>query len=237
MEPHILLAKINALLSRTPPFDDFVPESSVHHEWLGQAYALVNRWDSVEASDLRLAANFAVSFESTRIGNLATVLATLHRAVAGLELLLPSSSAQAFGPGAQYDFFKALNSVISSAQKSLLIIDPYIDDTIFDGYLSQLPEGVGVRLLVEKCSAKVQPAAQKFVAQYTASLEVRRSKKFHDRVVFVDESECWVLGQSIAHAASSKPTYLAPLSPDITSLKLAHYEDIWRESTAIKLDN
>ena len=148
-------------------------------------------------------------------------------------LRLPTSGAQAFGPGAQYDFFKALNTVVSSAQQSLFVIDTYIDDTIFDSYLSAVPGGVTVKLLVEKCSAKVQPAAQKFIAQHKTSLEVKRSKAFHDRVIFIDRNECWVLGQSISHAAATKPTYLAPLPPDIAALKLAHYEDTWLSATAI----
>ena len=233
MDPHILLAQFKTLLSRTPSFDEYSPGSSVHLAWLGQAHALVRRWNPYEASGFKLASDFLGGFASTRGSNVATILGTLHRAIADLELRLPTTGAQAFGPGAQYDFFKALTAVVSSARHSLFVIDPYIDDTIFDSYLSAVPSGVSVKLLVEKCSAKVQPAAQKFIAQYNTALEVRRSKAFHDRVVFIDESECWVLGQSIAHAAASKPTYLAPLSPDIAALKLAHYENTWLAATAI----
>jgi hypothetical protein len=38
---------------------------------------------------------------------------------------------------------------------------------------------------------------------------------------------------SIRKAAESKPTYLAPLSPDIAALKLTHYEQVWSNATAI----
>ena len=233
MDPHILLAQLKTQLSRTPLFDDYAPGSSIHHAWLGRAHALLTRWNPAEAQRFQLASDFLGGFASTRGKNVATILGTLHRAIADLELRLPTNAAQAFGPGAQYDFFKALNAAVSSAQQSLLVVDPYIDDTVFDTYLSSVPSGVSVRLLVEKCSAKVQPAAQKFAAQYGTSLEVRRSKSFHDRVLFVDQNECWVLGQSISHAAASKPTYLAPLSPDIAALKLGHYEIIWLAATAI----
>jgi len=233
MDPHILLAQLNTLLSRTPSFGEYSPESSVHLAWLGQVHALVSRWNPAEASAFKLASDFLGGFASTRGSNVARILGTLHRAIADLELRLPTNGAQAFGPGAQYDFFKALNAVVSSAQQSLFVIDPYIDDEIFDTYLSAVPSGVSVKLLVEKYSAKVQPAAQKFIAQYKTSLEVRRSKSFHDRVIFIDGNECWVLGQSIAHAAATKQTYLAPLPPEIAALKLTHYENTWLLATAI----
>jgi hypothetical protein len=165
--------------------------------------------------------------------SLATVFGILNRAVADLELQLPASPAQAFGPGAVYDFFKALNSVVASAQSSLLIVDPYMDDTIFDAYLSAVPKTVAIRLLVEGYSVKVKPAAQRFAAQSGSLIEARRSPAFHDRVIFIDASECWVLGMSIRKAAESKPTYLAPLSPDIAALKLTHYEQVWSNATAI----
>jgi len=232
MEPHILLAQLKGVLSRAPSFADYTSTSPSHHAWLGQAHALVHRWNTSEGSAFQMTADFLGS-ELTRNSNLARVFGILNRAIADLELRLPATQGQAFGPGAIYDFFKALNSVISSAQTSLLIVDPYMDDTVFDAYLSGVPSGVAVRLLVEEYTAKVAPAVQKFATQYNAAIEARRSNAFHDRVIFVDAGECWVLGQSIRKAAESKPTYLAPLSPDIAALKLAHYESVWSQAKAI----
>jgi hypothetical protein len=233
MLPHILLVQLKSLLARAPSFDVYAPSSSDHLTWLGQAHALVTRWKPLEASAFRLSCDFLGSFASTRSGHVAEIFGTLHRAVADLELSIPSSTQQAFGAGAMYEFFKALNAAVSSAQKSLYIIDPYMDDGIFDAYLSSVQSGTSVRLLVRDFSAKVKPAAEKFVAQYGTPLEVRKSKALHDRVVFVDGSECWVLGHSIKDAAALKPTYLAPLPPDVSMLKLADYEKIWLSANAI----
>ena len=232
MEPQILLAQLRGLLARAPSFANYEPTSVKHQEWLGQSHARVHRWNAVEGSSFKRAAD-SLAGQLMRDHSLATVFGILNRAVADLELQLPASPAQAFGPGAEYDFFKALNSVVASAQSSLLIVDPYIDDTIFDAYLSAVPKTVAIRLLVERYSAKVKVAAQRFAAQNGNPIEARRSPSFHDRVIFVDISECWVLGMSIRKAAESKPTYLAPLSPDIAVLKLSHYEQIWSNATAI----
>jgi len=232
MESHILLSQLKSLLARAPDFKAYSLSSTEHHTWLGQAHALIARWNKFEAANFKIATDF-LGFQANREWNIAQIFGVLHRAVADLELQLPADSGQAFGPGAVYDFFKALNDTLSSAQKSLLIADPYMDNTIFDTYLSSVPKGVGVRLLVGKYTAKVKPATEKFIVQYGAVLEVRCSNAFHDRLLFVDGHICWVIGQSIKDAAASKPTYLAPLAPDIATPKLADYEKIWLHATAI----
>jgi hypothetical protein len=232
MDPHVLLAQLRGLLARAPSFADYAPTSAKHQEWLGQSHALVHRWNAAEGSSFKFAAD-SLAGQLMRDSYLATVFGILNRAVADLELQLSTVPAQAFGPGAVYDFFKALNAVISSAQSSLLVVDPYMDDTVFDAYLSEVPKTVTIRLLGESYSAKVKPATQRFAAQHGNLIEARRSPAFHDRVIFVDASECWVLGMSIRKAAESKPTYLAPLSPDISALKLSHYEQVWSNATAI----
>ncbi len=233
MDPHILLTQLKVHIDRAPLFEDYSATSPSHQEWLGRAYALAKCWNSHEAISLKIAADSLGSLTFMRDGKLATIFGVLNRAISDLELQLPATAAQAFGPGAVYDFFKALNSVVSSAQKSLFIIDPYLDEGVFDTYLSAVPKHVTVRLLVEGYAVKVAPAVQRFTAQYGVAVEARRSPTFHDRVIFVDSSECWVLGMSIRKAAESKPTYLAPLSPDIATLKLTHYEQVWSSASEI----
>lgn len=232
MEPLVLLSQLRSLLARAPSFNAYTPTSSEHQGWLGQAHALVARWNTVEAITLKTASDF-LGFDVNRDYNVAQIFGVLHRAVADLELSLPAHVGQTFGPGAMYDFFKALSDVISSAQKSLLVIDPYMDDSVFDTYLSSIPKGVEVRLLIERYTAKLKPAAEKYVSQYGVPLQVRSSSSFHDRLLFVDADTCWVMGQSIKDAAASKPTYLAPLSPDLVVPKLADYEQIWLQATPV----
>jgi hypothetical protein len=164
--------------------------------------------------------------------NVAQVFGTIHRAIADLELKVQGED-QVFGPGAVYDFFKALGAVLSSSKSSLLIIDPYMDVGIFDEYLSRATPGVEIRLLVGKASADLKSASGKFKAQHSANMELRSSTQLHDRLIFVDRDVCWVLGQSIKDAAVKKATYLAPLSADVSQVKLAHYEDVWQKANPI----
>lgn len=230
MEPHILISRIKSLLAAAPSFETYSPASYEHQAWLAKAHALVAQWNANEASSVKRAANY---LSLSKDMNLAQIFGALHRAVADLELKLPDNAGQAFGPGAVYDFFKELNALMASASSSLFVVDRYIDDTIFDAYLSSAPKEVRVRLLAHNTSANLKQAIEKFTAQHGITIEARASHAFHDRVVFVDGADCWVLGQSIKDAAKSMPTYLAPLSFDVAAEKFADYENIWDKATAI----
>jgi hypothetical protein len=79
----------------------------------------------------------------------------------------------------------------------------------------------------------VRVAAEKFALQHKCRVEARKSNSIHDRVMFVDGAQCWVLGASTKDAATKKPTYLTPLSADVAAQKIQIYEVIWNAATAI----
>jgi len=165
--------------------------------------------------------------------NIGKILGILHRAIADLELQVPSEMEINFGAGDVYDFFKALNMVIASAEQSLHIVDPYLDETVFDHYLNSRREVVQIRLLVNKNAKQLLPASQNYNEQFGNVLEIRKSEALHDRVIFVDGYVCWLIGQSVIDAAKAKPTYLVQLPPDVVPAKLENYEEIWSSSNAL----
>lgn len=232
MEPEILLANLRALLERIPNFDEYSPSSQEHLLWLGQGHALVQRWNKYEAVSYRSSCDF-MPIEVNRVTNISNVIGILHRAIADLELMVPDKGKVAFAAGEVYDFFKELNNLIRSADRTIFIIDPYLDNTVFDHYVvSKKPEAT-VRLLISKNAENVKAAAEKYRSQHGEILEVRKNRKTHDRVIFIDDFSCWVVGQSIKDAAKAKPTYLSPLAPDIVSIKLKEYNEIWSNSNQI----
>lgn len=232
MDAALLLANLRALLERAPDFDSYTATSKEHLLWLGQGHALIARWNAVAAIEYRIAADMLTS-SLTRDINVAKIMATLHRAIADLELEVPSQTKTTFEAGHTYDFFRELNHLIASAETSIYIVDPYLDHTVFDHYLTSRPKGVAVRLLLNRNAESVRAAAANYVAQHGNVLEVRRSTSIHDRVIFIDGYVCWVVGQSIKDAAKAKPTYIAPLPPDVVPDKLKTYEGIWGSADAI----
>lgn len=226
------LAELRALANSVPDFDAYTPTSRPHLEWLAKGSALVASWNKGEAIGFNSCAEHLAT-PIIRPGNVGRLMAILHRAIAALEYEVPSMPAQAFGPGAVYDFFKAFRELLGSATASILAVDPYLNEQVFDAYISAVGPSISVRLLARNQAAALKPAVSAFTAQTGRSVEVRRSSMLHDRVVFVDGRSCWVLGQSIADAAAKKPTYLAPLPQEVVDLKLADYERIWQSATPI----
>lgn len=106
-----------------------------------------------------------------------------------------------------------------------MIIDQDLDASVLDAYVSSVKPSVSVRLLTRRGHANLAPALEKFTQQSGLNIDARHAK-VHDRVVFVDGIECWLIGQFIKDAARSLPTYIAPLSADVVTVKLAHYEAI-----------
>ncbi|WP_031569337.1 hypothetical protein [Rheinheimera texasensis] len=232
MEPEIVLAHLRALLEREPNLKEYTPTSREHHTWLGQAHALIARWSSSDAIMLQISSQNLTSIH-TREMNIGTIYAIIHRAIADLELRVPAKTQKEFGAGDVYDFFKSLNKVVQSAEKSIFIVDPYLDSSVFEHYLNSRQSEVTIRLLTYNNANSLLPAKDKYNAQYGNVLDVRKSNKLHDRVIFIDGYVCWLIGQSIKDAAKAKPTYLVPSPPDIVPDKLDSYNAIWDSATKL----
>lgn len=232
MTPQVLLEKLRTLLQSMPPLEGRGDYSQEQYSWLGQANAAMHEWNEIQSIPFKTSVNGLIH-NIDRRGNYGAVVAFFHDVIARIEGSLPRSEGQAFGPGAAYDFFKALNDLVASAKVQVWVVDPYLDSEIFDGYMHALKPGVSARLLTNKYVENVRIAATKFQAQFGSVIEVRTSPDIHDRVVFVDNDQCWVLGASIKDAALKKPTYLAPVAADVATDKLRQYEAIWAASTPI----
>lgn len=232
MTQHVLLEQLQSLLKNMPGLEGRGTYASEQFAWLGKASTLIRKWDSFEAISFNSSTNSMIQ-NMNRQANYGLIITTIHKAIASIEEGLPKSAGQVFGPGAVYDFFKALRDLVSSAENTLLIVDPYMDAEIFDSYLSASSKVKKVRLLANKHSDDLKTASEKFSTQYSINVQAHKSSQIHDRVIFVDDEQCWVLGASIKDAAAKKPTYLAPLPKDIVAVKLQWYEDIWKNSSPI----
>lgn len=165
MTPHVLLEKLRSLLASMPPLEGGGPYTQQQFVWLGRVKAVIHEWDEGEtqSTPFQDAVNGLIR-NIDRRGNYGVVIAFIHNVIARLENQLPQNSGQAFGPGAVYDFFRALNDLVSSANNQILIVDPYLDAEIFEGYLQALKATVSVRLLTTKYIENVRIAAQKYCA-------------------------------------------------------------------------
>jgi hypothetical protein len=152
----------------------------------------------------------------------------LRACLAELDLLAPEPEIQGtYAPGQEYELYKDLKSILSSASSSILVIDPYLSKEIFEVYVDGVNRSIQIKILTDNPPVDAMTIAAKYATG--GNLEVRASKAIHDRVIFVDE-RAWTIGQSLKDAAKKKPTYIVELD---AALMLPLYQDIWNKATSM----
>ena len=107
-----------------------------------------------------------------------------------------------FPKGTQHDAYVEIRKLFQKAKRSITVIDPYIDSSVFM-VLKTISSSLEVKLLTYKTPSDFTQEAHKFLAQYTNfTFQARKSKEFHDRFVIIDDDECWHVGCSIKYAGN-----------------------------------
>ena len=97
--------------------------------------------------------------------------------------------------GQIYDAYSLIIDIIKKANKKILIIDNYIDDSVLK-MLAKKNNNVEVVILTSDKSKIQQIDVQKFNKEYPI-LKVAKTNKFHDRFIVIDNGEMYHLGASI----------------------------------------
>ena len=100
-----------------------------------------------------------------------------------------------FFQGQIYDAYSLIIDIIKRANQKILIIDNYIDDSIFK-MLTKKKKNVEVKIVTSSKSKIQNLDIQKFNKQYP-SLKVTYTNQFHDRFIVIDEKELYHCGASI----------------------------------------
>ncbi len=100
-----------------------------------------------------------------------------------------------FFDGQIYDAYSITVDIIKKANKKILIIDNYIDDSVLK-MLTKKNKNVEVAILTSDKSNIQQIDIQKFNKEYPI-LKVAKTNKFHDRFIVIDNKEMYHLGASI----------------------------------------
>ena len=100
-----------------------------------------------------------------------------------------------FFDGQIYDAYSIIVDIIKKANKKILIIDNYIDDSVLK-MLAKKRNNVEVVILTSNNSNIQNIDIQKFNKEYPI-LKVAKTNKFHDRFIVLDNKEMYHLGASI----------------------------------------
>jgi hypothetical protein len=99
-----------------------------------------------------------------------------------------------FYDGQIYDAYVFVNDLLKSARSEVVLIDNYIDDTVFTLF-SKYPN-VKIKIYTKSISKQLQLDFQKYKLQYK-NIELQEFKKAHDRFLIVDQKEMYHIGASL----------------------------------------
>lgn len=105
-------------------------------------------------------------------------------------------SAKFLSAGSDHDAFVEIRKMIKTAATEVLIVDPYVDETLWL-LLGNLDKATRVRILTNHMKGDFVVEAQKFAKQHGNKVEIRSTASYHDRFVIIDSKRCWHLGASI----------------------------------------
>jgi hypothetical protein len=131
----------------------------------------------------------------------------------------------------------AVGKVLQSATQGIMIVDPYMDETVLTDFAGAAKESVALRLLSDAntCKPTLKPAATRWISQYGATrpLEARLTapRQLHDRLILIDGKEAYVLTQSLKDLAARSPASLVRATEDVAELKVQAYEVLWSSAT------
>lgn len=116
--------------------------------------------------------------------------------------------------GAIHDAYVEIKKIAQQTSKSICIVDPHIDNTIFE-VLKTIPEvPIKIDLLTFRIyGADFSHECNLFKTQHKSySVEIRTTNEFHDRFIVVDKNRCWHIGASIKDAG--KKAFMMSLIED-----------------------
>ncbi|MEK6857410.1 MAG: ORF6N domain-containing protein [Nanoarchaeota archaeon] len=100
-----------------------------------------------------------------------------------------------FFDGQIFDAYKFVSDLIRTANKSIILIDNYIDDSVLTIF-SERYNAVKVTIFTKEISKKLALDLAKYNSQYPL-IELKEFKQSHDRFLIIDNKEVYHFGASL----------------------------------------
>jgi hypothetical protein len=100
-----------------------------------------------------------------------------------------------FFNGQIFDAWVFVSELIKSAEKSLILIDNYIDESVLNLFLKR-KEGVDVKIFTANFTSPLKADLEKHNQQYPP-IEINVYKNAHDRFLIIDEKFVYHIGASL----------------------------------------
>jgi len=100
-----------------------------------------------------------------------------------------------FFNGQVFDAYIFVSDLIKSAKESIILIDNYIDETVFS-MLSKRKSGVQATIFTSKLSNQIKLDLNKHNQQYP-KIDIKKFTKSHDRFLIIDKTNIFHIGASL----------------------------------------
>ena len=233
MDDEHLLAEVEDLLRTSPPRSAFMKQQDSEEVlgWLGRVGAVLEKWDFTKSVFISghiraLLAEGPLQMISPPGPAYCGLRTLLFQAQNDLRMKTVGPLSIALDAKKPFAYFDEIRKIIGQAREDLLFVDPYLNTEFVARYLSQVKEGVTIRLLASKEILALVEAVRLFVEEHKRQVQVRSvSSSLHDRFVFVDKTSCYQSGASFKDGARKSPTALIQIT--IFKEILQTYEDMW----------
>ncbi len=100
-----------------------------------------------------------------------------------------------FFDGQVFDAYQFVSDLVRTAERSIVLIDNYVDDTVLTLF-SKRRKGVTLTILTQNISKQLELDVKKFNDQYP-KVEVKEFSVSHDRFLILDEHNVYYIGASL----------------------------------------
>ncbi|HSW60950.1 MAG TPA: ORF6N domain-containing protein [bacterium] len=97
--------------------------------------------------------------------------------------------------GQIFEAYKFVSDIVRSAEKSIILIDNFVDDTVLTLF-SKRKQGVTLKILTKNLSKQLQLDIQKFNEQFPPA-EIKEFNHSHDRFMIIDDRNLYHFGASL----------------------------------------
>ncbi|GAM12869.1 hypothetical protein [Mesobacillus selenatarsenatis] len=126
----------------------------------------------------------------------------------------------------QYTGYKKVKEIFKTAKKSILLIDPYIDNTLFT-LSEEIDTKIKINVITEKFQGDSKLVYDKYKKEHN-NIEIHATKGNHDRFVIVDDKWVYLFGSSI-NSLGNKATTIIPIESElIRNNIMSYYNEAWQ---------
>jgi hypothetical protein len=100
-----------------------------------------------------------------------------------------------FFNGQIFDAWVFVSDLVKSAEKSLILIDNYVDESVLNLFLKR-KDSVAVKIYTANVTAPLKTDLEKHNKQYSP-IEIKVFKNAHDRFLIIDEKQVYHIGASL----------------------------------------